>query len=116
VFAVPGNIHSKFSEGCNFLIKTHKAHIFTSIKDIEYIMNWDINPQTSHKKEIKWEDFSIPERKILRVFQLNGHEIQIDDLSWKSQIPVNQLASHLLNLEFRGIIKALPGKKFKSLI
>jgi DNA processing protein len=37
----------------------------------------------------------------------------IDELSWKSQIPLNQLASHLLNLEFRGYIKALPGKKFR---
>ena len=116
VFAVPGNIHSKFSEGCNHLIKTHKAHIYTSVRDIKYIMNWDLNQNKSEEKEINWETFSIPEKKILQVFHQNGREIQIDELSWKSQIPVNQLASHLLNLEFRGVIKAMPGKKFKTLI
>lgn len=113
VFALPGNIHSKFSEGCNNLIKKHKAHIFTSIQDIEYIMNWPRNEMPAPGKEINWSDLSFPEKKIIRVFQKAGLEILIDELSWKSQIPINQLASHLLNLEFRGYIKALPGKKFR---
>jgi DNA processing protein len=113
VFAIPGNIHSRFSEGCNHLIKKHKAHILTSINDIEYIMNWSKDDTPVPEKEINWSDLSIPEKNIIRVFQKTGHEILIDELSWKSQIPVNQLASHLLNLEFRGYIKALPGKKFR---
>ena len=37
----------------------------------------------------------------------------IDELSWKSQIPLNKLASQLLNLEFNGIVKTLPGKKYR---
>ncbi|MBS0000685.1 MAG: DNA-processing protein DprA [Cyclobacteriaceae bacterium] len=116
VFALPGNIHSRFSEGCNNLIRKHKAHILTSVKDIEYIMNWSREGppavQTA-QKEIDWSDLSIPEKKIIQIFKNSGNEILIDELSWKSQIPVNQLASHLLNLEFRGYIKALPGKKFR---
>ncbi len=115
VFSVPGNIHSKFSEGCNTLIKRHKANILTSVKDIEYIMNWntiDISPGRPHTD---WSDLSLPEKKIMEIFQKNGNEVLIDDLSWKTQIPINQLASHLLNLEFRGYIKSLPGKKFKCI-
>lgn len=113
VFAVPGNLHSKYSEGCNNLIKKHKAHILTSVKDIEYLMNWNPGKIVSRKTVLNWDDFSIPERKIIEVFNRNGKELLIDDLSWKSQIPLNQLASHLLNLEFRGVVKSLPGKKFK---
>jgi DNA processing protein len=113
VFALPGNLHSRYSEGCNALIKRHKANILTSVNDIEDIMNWDRKESVAVQKEIDWADLSMPEKKIIQIFRKYGNEILIDELSWKSQIPVNQLASHLLNLEFRGYIKALPGKKFR---
>jgi DNA processing protein len=113
VFALPGNLHSRFSEGCNDLIRKHKAHILTSAGDIEYIMNWDPAVAQAVQQETDWTDLSIPEKKIIQVFKNHGNEILIDELSWKSQIPLNQLASHLLNLEFRGYVKALPGKKFR---
>jgi len=115
VFAVPGDIHSRFSEGCNHLIKKHKANILTSVKDIEYIMNWNTKDNSGNKRQTDCSDLSLPEKKILEIFQKNGNEILIDDLSWKTQIPINLLASHLLNLEFRGFIKSLPGKKFKCI-
>ncbi|PJF38049.1 MAG: DNA-protecting protein DprA, partial [Phototrophicales bacterium] len=37
VFAVAGNIDRPYSKGCNKLIRNHKANIYTSIEDIEYI-------------------------------------------------------------------------------
>jgi DNA processing protein len=112
VFAVPGQIGQYYSTGCNNLIKSHKASIYTSISDVEYILNWDpVEPKTEGNIKIP-TDLSIPEKKIIGVLQQNFDGILIDDLSWKSQIPLNQIASHLLNLEFRGYVKALPGKKF----
>ena len=39
--------------------------------------------------------------------------LPIDELAWKSQVQVNELASQLLTLEFKGLIKSLPGKKYK---
>jgi DNA processing protein len=39
-------------------------------------------------------------------------EMQMDEISWKSQIPVSLLASLLLGLELQGLVKAMPGKKF----
>ena len=47
VFAVPGPIGAKFSEGCNKLIKANKAHLLESVKDLEYIMGW--SPQKTKK-------------------------------------------------------------------
>lgn len=115
VFAVPGNVHLLNSEGCNRLIRNHKAHIFTSVKDIEYIMNWDHSPDQK-KPEIIEENLPEPERSIIGVFRTNKNEIMIDDLSWKSQIPVNRLAGYLLTLELKGIVKSLPGKRYKLLV
>ena len=111
VFAVPGRIGQNYSEGCNNLIKSHKANIFTSVADLEYILNWE-SVKSDQSTGPGNADLSIPERKIIEVLQHNISGTVIDDLSWKSQIPINQIASHLLNLEFRGFVKALPGKKF----
>jgi DNA processing protein len=113
VFAIPGQIGQYYSVGCNNLIKTHKASIYTSIADLEYILNWETIKERDDREMHISSDLSIPERKILSVLKQNFNGILIDDLSWKSQIPVNQIASHLLNLEFRGYVKALPGKKFR---
>ena len=36
----------------------------------------------------------------------------MDDLAWRAQLPIHAVASLLLGLEFRGVVRALPGKKF----
>jgi len=120
VFAFPGNIGNKYSSGCNFLIRNHKAHILTSAKDIEYIMNWSKDDdqatgflsQPKKKPAIDLATFNKEEQDVLKVL-LGNESILIDDLSWKSQVPVSKLASILLNLEFQGVVKSLPGKKFQ---
>jgi DNA processing protein len=115
VFALPGDVSRKFSEGCNNLIKQNKAVILTSIEDIEYVMNWQHEVATSNNDE-KYYDFSAlthEEKTIIEMLNTVQEGMLIDELSWKSQIPLNKLASILLNLEFSGIIKPLPGKKFK---
>jgi len=40
VFAIPGRINDKASAGCNALIKQSQAHLYQSVDDIAYIMNW----------------------------------------------------------------------------
>ena len=42
-----------------------------------------------------------------------GREEQMDELAWKAQLPIYAVASLLLALEFRGVVRALPGKKFQ---
>jgi len=112
VFAVPGNIGSKFNEGCNHLIKTHKAHIYTSVKDIEYILNWDIEKVET---KISFDTFSEEEIQVAKILQ-NHEGMPIDELSHKTTLPISKLSSILLAMEFDGYIKALPGKKFKLCI
>ena len=41
-----------------------------------------------------------------------GRELHMDDLAWKAQVAIYAVASLLLGLEFRGVVRALPGKKF----
>jgi len=115
VFALPGDIGKKYSEGCNNLIKSNKAHLLTSIEDIEYIMNWESHTDATDQED-KYYDYSKlneEERTVIETLKLVADGMLLDELSWKSQIPLNKLASILLNLEFNRVVKSLPGKKYK---
>lgn len=112
VFAVPGDLNNKYSEGCNYLIRNQKALLFTGVNDIKYHLNWE-EGTTGQSSTRDYE--ALPEEDFKIVTLLSEHKdgLAIDELSWRTQIPVNQLAGHLLNLEFQGLIKTLPGKKYK---
>jgi DNA processing protein len=114
VFAFPGNIGQTTSEGCNNLIKTNKAFLITSVKDLEYLMNWDLRSPPKKKKLLgPAESLEGDEKKVVELLAENHNQLIIDELSWKSGMPVSHLASVLLNLEFKGIISPLPGKVYK---
>jgi len=110
VFAVPGNIHNVSSAGCHNLIKQNKAHLITSGLDIAQLLNWD-DEECSPRQTLINFDFSIEENAIISL--LREKDLHIDEISWRSQMPLGALASLLLSLEMRGFIKALPGKKFR---
>ncbi|NNE27029.1 MAG: DNA-protecting protein DprA [Saprospiraceae bacterium] len=109
VFAVPGRIKDKNSTGCNHLIKTHKAHLLTSVKDIAYIMRWALEPAPT-QMELGFELDEVS-RHVFNKIQ-HAQEIEIDILHYQTQIPMSELNTVLLNLEFQGLIRSLPGKKF----
>ncbi|MEO0554294.1 MAG: DNA-processing protein DprA [Bacteroidota bacterium] len=113
VFAVPGDLNRKYSEGCNNLIKQNKAHLLTGIQDIEYIMNWDASDQVPKQSVLHLDLFNDQEQSVIETLRDQNEGVHIDKLSWVTQIPVNNLASILLALEFQGHIKSLPGKKYK---
>lgn len=118
VFAVPGQLNQAFSAGCNKLIRENKAQIYTSPNDIIETLNWDQTPNpaadsTTRKKSTPPLPVDITEEESQVVALLRqADDIHIDELSWKSQIPMGRLASLLLNLEFRGFVRSLPGKKY----
>ncbi|AWV98718.1 DNA-processing protein DprA [Arcticibacterium luteifluviistationis] len=115
VYAVPGAIGMTYSEGPNTLIRLNKAKILTSAKNIIGDLNWSLDGEPTYEQatsELDLTKFTDDESKVLSLFMQKG-EIQIDDLSFETNIPLNKLASLLLNLEFQDLVKAMPGKKFK---
>ncbi len=116
VFAVPGNLQSTFSEGCNQLIKKMKASIYTGPTDIADALFWTKpGEEKITKPSLDLTGRDEDEKAILIHLQEKG-ESEIDHLSYAIDIPLGILSSKLLNLEFEGIVKSLPGKKFKLLV
>ncbi|MBC7921917.1 MAG: DNA-protecting protein DprA [Ferruginibacter sp.] len=118
VFAVPGDVHRPYSVGCNKLIQQNKAAIFTNVRDLKEMLNWDNQPKNGSdgadaSKPFMADSllFTGEESQVIALLRTQP-DMLMDDLSWQSQIPVNRLASLLLNLEFQGVVKAMPGKKF----
>ncbi|MEM6643843.1 MAG: DNA-processing protein DprA [Bacteroidota bacterium] len=110
VFAVPGSIGQTYSEGCNRLIATQRALIYTGIEDLIYQLGWDTDGTT--KKEMVLPSLTSDEKTIYKLLNQSNEPLEIDLIAIKSQIAINQVASLLLALEFKNLVKSMPGKKF----
>ena len=113
VFAVPGNLEKIFSEGCNALIQKHKAIIYTGWDALAVQMNWlPTGDRIQPKKQLSWSRLTEDETQLLAILRKEG-ECSLDQLAWHLQKKVTDLVITLLNLEFQGIVKALPGYVYR---
>ncbi|MDZ7330930.1 MAG: DNA-processing protein DprA [candidate division KSB1 bacterium] len=115
VFAVPGNINSPKSAGTNQLIKDG-AKLITDSKDILI----ELEPQL--KKFLKEEEMrakelpaDLSDLEKLLLSRLSHEPIHIDLLSAAIGKSTAETLSALLPLEFRDLVKQLPGKLFVRL-
>ena len=119
VFAVPGSLQQKYSRGCHRLIKEHQARLLTDSEDIVTILNWDLstgkraNPPRRAPGEEVLMRLNDEEKTVVGMLAEQPKGMITDDISRQAEITVNQLASVLLSLEFKQIVQALPGRKYK---
>ncbi|GHT72464.1 DNA processing protein DprA [Bacteroidia bacterium] len=112
VYAFPARVDDKSSVGCNALIRSNKAGLVTCAADIVYALGWDV----VHKKKSQLSVFeqvalSSTEEKIYKLLCEVGAK-DIDEICRLSSLPMPEVSSTLLSLEFNGMVKALPGKVF----
>lgn len=114
VFAVPGRLTDKYSEGCNHLIKTNQASLIQSAKDIEYLLGWQSLKETKRKAVQKpiFVDLDPQETRIVEVLQSN-QPIQLDLLGMKLNWPVSKVFPVLTVLELKGVVRGKPGRVFE---
>ena len=109
VFAVPGRVKDKKSQGCNWLIKTNKAHLLESAEDIAYIMRWEKNNASVGKQRELFVELDERERQVVDLLR-ELEQASIDRITYAAKMPTSEVASLMLNLEFKGIVKPVPGK------
>ena len=112
VFALPGRIHDSQSEGCNQLIKTHRAALIQSAADIRYVMGWD--DRETAKKPVQKSMFQelSEEEKIFLQYIESSKSASIDQIAIHLNKSQGRAATVLLNLEFKGIVRCMPGKVY----
>jgi DNA processing protein len=113
VFAVPGLISEKRSVGCNTLIRDGRAKLVTSIEDVLDELETKLRPilKGSSKQPPRREpELTLFEKKVYE--NLSEEPIHIDQLSEKADMTTTDALVNLLSLEFKGIVKQMPGKMF----
>lgn len=112
VFAIPGNIDTKQSRGTNHLIQSGEAKLVTSAEDIVVEFGNRFIKREIHRKEVDLSSLNIFESKIYQA--INTEPIHIDQIAERTQLTTSECLVHLLSLEFKGLIKSLPGKFFSK--
>ncbi|GIZ08032.1 DNA-processing protein DprA [Flavobacterium sp. UMI-01] len=114
VFAVPGRVTDKYSQGCNQLIKTQKAHVLTSAADLIYMLNWDIQPEPKAVQKQLFVSLEPDEQKVYDYLLKTGKEL-MDIIALHCDFPIYRMSGLLLTMELKGVIRPLPGKLFEAI-
>ncbi|MCX6152461.1 MAG: DNA-processing protein DprA [Ignavibacteriales bacterium] len=110
VFAIPGNIDVKQSEGTNLLIQKGEAKLVLNPEDILQELELKLKPVIGKNIPKPSIELSIFEDKIIS--NLTNTPIQIDKISELTSMSTSDCLVHLLSLEFKGLVTQLPGKMF----
>ena len=114
VFAVPGRIADKYSQGCNNLIKSQKAHMLTQAADLIYMLNWEIEQKTKPVQKMMFVTLEDVEQTVYDYLLANGKQL-MDIIAIDCGMPIYRLSSLLLNMELKGVVRPLPGKQFEAI-
>lgn len=112
VFAVPGRNDDTYSQGCNKLIRQNKAGLIQSADDLLESLGWKEVKKKKQTQVQLFQDLKPNEETIVKILQTQGEPMHIDDLALQANLSPGNLSTHLLTLEFAGILRSLPGKMY----
>lgn len=113
VFALPGNVGVKQSDGTNLLIQKGEAELIRNAEDVLVELELKLKPVIGKNIPKPQVDLNLFEEKILK--NLQSDPLHIDKIAEKTELSTSDCLVHLLSLEFKGLIKQLPGKMFALL-
>lgn len=117
VMAIPNAPGVERSKGCNDLIKYHQATLVESAQDIEESLDWASPKKGEMARQgvLFAEPQNDTERKIYQAL-LADSELSVGQLSQRCSLSMAVVNSSLLNMEFNGLVKCLPGNIYKILV
>lgn len=105
VFAIPGEIFSPVSEGCNNLIKNSSAKLVTSVEDILVEFGWHI--KVKEKNKLNLTEY---EQKIYNVLE---REKSLDEIILETSMKAGEILAILMDLEVKKIVVSVAGGKYR---
>lgn len=120
VYALPGRVRDRYSQGCNQLIRDHGAklvvHPAEVIEDLQ--LHWKQDPTQNQSQQLALAlqappiPLSDEEAKVMNLLQKG--RFHLDELSTKTGMAVHKLNALLLSMEFKELLRQLPGKQFEK--
>jgi DNA processing protein len=112
VFAFPGRTDDPYSAGCHKLIKQNKAALAENAEDILRMLSWQETERKMPVQRQLFVELTAEEERIVGTMGDKGN-VHIDEICILSALPMRKVSSLLLNLEFAGVLKSLPGKMYR---
>lgn len=112
VFALPGRSTDEFSRGCNKIIMSNEASLITCADDLIKSMQWKTKTENSKPRQKELFPETTPEEDLVLNMLKNNEEMHINTLTSRLNLPVYQILSTLVELEFKGLVTALPGCRY----
>lgn len=107
VFACPGPMDSALSRGCHRLIQ-QGAKLVSGVEDIFEELKIPLAHRLSQEPTLP----DLDPREASVYHHLSDEPLSVDLVAQRSQLPVQEALSTLLQLEMKQLIRAYPGKRF----
>ena len=107
VYAVPGDVFSEYSKGCNNLIRDSKAKSLSNINELLEDYSWKIEEKNDNNK--------YTQNQILILNSLSS-EKNLDNILMETKIEQTEILAELMTLEIMGVIKSIAGGRYKKIL
>lgn len=113
VFAFPGRVTDKYSEGCNALIRDNGAALVTSALDVVKALGWHVAPQKAQPVQRELFPQLSPEQQALCDALNTDDGRGLDELAIHLNWPVHRIAALLFDLEMTGVVRQMAGGRYR---
>lgn len=107
VYAIPGDVFSEYSKGCNNLIRDSKAKSLSNINELLEDYSWKIEEKNDNNK--------YTQNQILILNSLSS-EKNLDNILIETKIEQTEILAELMTLEIMGVIKSIAGGRYKKIL
>ena len=107
VYAVPGDVFSEYSKGCNNLIRDSKAKSLSNINELLEDYSWKIEEKNDNNK--------YTQNQLLILNRLSS-EKNLDNILIETKIEQTEILAELMTLEIMGVIKSIAGGRYKKIL
>ena len=111
VGACPGEAGNPYTAGCNALIKHGKALLIEEAQDITRALHWGAATEAVAPQLPLLDDLDTDTRRVVEA--LSKGERSMDELRRSEGFVGPELSAALLTLELRGLVAALPGRRYR---
>ncbi|PIH01041.1 DNA-protecting protein DprA [Fusobacterium vincentii] len=107
VYAVPGDVFSEYSKGCNNLIRDARAKSLSNINELLEDYSWNIEEKNENNKYTKNQ---------LLILNSLSSEKNLDNILIETKIKQTEILAELMALEIMGVIKSIAGGRYKKIL